>query len=281
MSENARHLTDELLQRALTELAAGPDGTVLLTDVLRSVDSTAQVRRRPWDVRGWRGAGLLVAATLLVTAAIGSALVLASRQPEPQPSPSAPALLPGVFSASDFVAPFTYSLPPGQRAHLTRMGATTPAELYGRDGGTGSRRLRVFVVTGAVHVCPDESSTYYRQRPDQRGAVRLPAGASGYRRRRYRTDPANHAREPSRVWVRRSIPRATRARRSCSTRAGWAFGSTGLEPKLDNPSMLIIGQAGLKTIGVLISASNEDDYAAWLPIAQAYVDTFAFDTTGG
>ena len=94
MSENARHLTDELLQRALTELAADPDGTVLLTDVLRSVDSTAQVRRRPWDVRGWRGAGLLVAAALLVTAAIGSALVLSSRQPEPQPSPSAPALLP-------------------------------------------------------------------------------------------------------------------------------------------------------------------------------------------
>ena len=95
MSENARRLTDERLQRALTELSAGPDGTDLLTDVLRSVDSTAQVRRRPWDVPGWRGAGLLVAAALLVTAAIGSALVLASRQPEPQPSPSAPALLPG------------------------------------------------------------------------------------------------------------------------------------------------------------------------------------------
>ena len=115
MTDHTLHLTDELLQRALTELAEGTDGTVLLNDVLRSVDSAAQVRRRPWDVPGWRGAGLLVAATLLVTAAIGSALVLANRQPEPQPSPSVPALLPRVISASDFVAPFTYSLPSGQR----------------------------------------------------------------------------------------------------------------------------------------------------------------------
>ena len=130
MTDHTLHLTDELLQRALTELAEGTDGTVLLNDVLRSVDSTAQVRRRPWDVPGWRGAGLPPAATLLVTAAIGSALVLANRQPEPQPSPSVPALLPRVISASDFVAPFTYSLPSGQRVSLAPMGVTSCPSLW-------------------------------------------------------------------------------------------------------------------------------------------------------
>ena len=141
--------------------------------------------------------------------------------------------------------------------------------------------LQVFVVTGSVHVCPDLSSDFrYRQRPDQRGAVRLPARASGYRRRRHRTDPSPPRSGTFPHWLRRSIPRAIACSPILLHQHGLGIRAIGLEPKLDNPGMLIVGQAGLKTIGVLISASNEDDYAAWLPTAQAYVDTFVFDTTG-
>ena len=281
MSENARRLTDERLQRALTELSAGPDGTELLTDVLRSVDSAAQVRRRPWDVPGWRGASLLVAAALLVTAAIGAAITLSSRQPEPQPSPSAPALLPGVISASDFVVPFSYSLPPGQKVHLTPRGATTPAALYGWGGGIGSRRLQVFVVTGSVHACPDLSSE-----SGTTGSVRISGEPSAFLQELRDTvgvgigpiEPTTLGNLPA------SAAEIDPTRNACSPvllhENGLGIHAIGLEPKLDNPGMLIVGQAGLKTIGVLISASNKDDYAAWLPTAQAYVDTFAFDITG-
>ena len=281
MSENARHLTDELLRRALTELAAGSDGTVLLTDVLHSVDGAEQVRRRPWELAGWRGAGLLMAAVLLLTAAIGSALVLASRPPEPQPSPSAPALLPGVFSAADFVAPFTYSLPPGQKVHLTPKGATTPAALYGWGGGIGSRRLQVFVVTGSVHACPDLSSE-----SGITGSVRISGEPSAFLQELRDTvgvgigpiEPTTLGNLPA------SAAEIDPTRNACSPvllhENGLGIHAIGLEPKLDNPGMLIVGQAGLKTIGVLISASNQDDYAAWVPTAQAYVDTFTFDMPG-
>jgi len=280
MTETTRHLTDELLRRAMTELAEGPDGTILLSDVLRSVDSSAQVRRRPWDVPGGRGAGLLVAAALLVTVVIGSALVLASRQPAPPPSPSAPALLPQTFTAPDFVAPFTYSLPAGQTVHLTPKGATTPATIYGRGGGTPSRQLQVFLVTGSVHACPDLDS--------ESGVDRILIG----------TQPSAFLRElrntvgvgigPIEPATLGNLPALAAdidpSRNACSPillhENGLGIQATGLEPTLDNPGRLIVGKSGAQTIAVLISASNEDDYAAWLPTAEDYVDTFAFDTTG-
>src|SRR4029078_13349951 len=46
MTGTTSRITDDLLHRALAELAAGPDADILLADVIRAVDSRAQVGRR-------------------------------------------------------------------------------------------------------------------------------------------------------------------------------------------------------------------------------------------
>ena len=161
------------------------------------------------------------------------------------------------------------------------MGVTTPAPLYGRRGGAGSRTLQVFLVTGSVHACPDlssESSTI--------GSVRVGGEPSAFLQEL--RDTAGVGVGPIEPTTLGNLPAFAAeidpTRNACSPillhENGLGIGATGLEPTLDNPGRLIVAKSGAQTIAVLISASNEDDYAEWLPTALEYVDTFAFDTLG-
>ena len=49
------------------------------------------------------------------------------------------------------------------------------------------------------------------------------------------------------------------------------------EPALNSPGRLVVARTGETTIGVLISAPNDEALAEWLPIAQAFVDGMNFE----
>jgi hypothetical protein len=280
MTRTARPLTDERLRLALVELAGQPDASLLLPEVLRSIDALPQVRRRPWDTRGW-GRGVLLVAALLATLAIGAAIAFSGPRPDPQPVPSP---RPGAISALEFVVPFTYVLPNPESAPLTVRGSDSPVVLYSLAGSyfppdaQGFRRLEVFLVTGQVHRCvnPDaiegqdthrlntEPSAYLEELRDRIGVgigPISPATLGNLVAVRATVDPAANSCEGSRIHE-----------------DGLGLSWVTFEPSLDNPGTLIVGRTGDTTIGVLISASNDELLAEWLPIAQAYVDSFIFET---
>ena len=119
MTTNSSRLTDDLLRRALTELAAGPDGDMLLRDVLGAVESRPQVARRPWDTRRWgRSAVLVAVAALLVVAMVGATVVLTQPQPSPPPTRTPLPLSDEVVRVPDFLAPFSYRVPVGLSGKL-------------------------------------------------------------------------------------------------------------------------------------------------------------------
>lgn len=268
MTRYASPLTDERLRRALSELAAGPDGSDLLIEVLRTVDSTAQVGRRPWDVRGWGRPMLVLAAVLLITAAIGLA-VAASPRPQPQPTP--------VITVSDFIVPFTYRLPAGETGTLASIGAAEPGVIYARQT-TFPRRLEVFLVTGLLHNClgpgapgdngtfvfTDDPSAFLQELRDTAGV-----GLGSIR-------PATLGNLSG--WGAEVDPAANACGQNALHETGLGLGAISLEAKLDYPGKLLVARSGETTIGVLITASSEDELAEWLPIAQAVVDTFVFST---
>jgi hypothetical protein len=285
MTAKSARLTDELLRRSLTELAAGPDADELLTDVIRTVDSTTQVHRRPWDLQGFGRPALLLAAVLLLTASIGLAVFLSSPRPEPQPSPTASArpvtVLP-IVQPTDFIEPFRYTLPPGESITLRPISRTAPHVVYGRTGATRERTLEVFLVTGIVHtgpcngVDPDGNGGPTRgfdvdQEPrtlleDLRDEVRVAVG------------PISQARLGNIPAFAAEIdPTQSICANTSFHENGQGLFSGSVEPTLENPSKLIVGRIGDRTIAVLISATTEEALAEWLPIAQAYVDSFRFD----
>jgi hypothetical protein len=261
MTTNATPLTDELLRRALAELADGPDGSALLTEVMRRADTTAQVARRPWDTRGWGRVGVLVVAALLLAGAIGAAVVLSSPEPDPQP-------LSEVISVPGFVQPFAYRLPPGETVRLTPRGPEPPSVLA---ANSGSRTLEVFLVTGEVSACGHQLDPSGFDPPAFMRGLReaLGAGIGPITQTTLGNLPALSAE------IRLDAS-------PCQTLVffqhgiGWGGGN---EPRLlDQPSTLIVARTNYGTVGALISATTEDDYAEWLPIARAYLDNFAFDS---
>ena len=271
MTRYASPLTDDRLRRALSELAAGPDGSDLLIEVLRTIDSTAQVGRRPWDVRRYGRPMLVLAAVLVITAAIGF-VVASLPRPQPQPTPTAPAALSGTISKSGFVVPFTYRRPDGETARLVPDRGFEPGVLYRTTSPI--RRLEVFLVDGPVscegggpfggrHVIGTEPAAFLEDLRDTAGVgigpVRdamlgnLPALAADI-------DPAQN----ECTGITFPLPLAP-------------FGR-GDEPSLDNPGRIIVAQSSDTTIAALITSTEEDQLSEWLPVAQAYVDSFVFST---
>jgi hypothetical protein len=286
MTDNARRLTDDVLRRALSELAAGPDADLLLTDVLRAVDGRTQVGRRPWDTRGWSRAALLVAATLLLVAAtIGATVVLTRPQPQPTPQPSAsatavsrpmPTSLPlnaEQFQVSDFVVPFTYHLPVGVSSQLIKGGDVV---YYVDARGGESGRLTLFPVSSNVHGCgsssgnglptsgiADEPTAFFEELRNTVGAGIGPVST---------TTLGNLRAVGADI-----VPNLG----TCShatlhvDRLGLQYGDW--EPRLSSPGHLIVARTRGTTIGVHISAPTEDALASWLPIALAYVNGLEFE----
>jgi hypothetical protein len=252
MTRNARTLNDDLLRRALMELAEGPDASALVSDVLRTVDSATQVRRRPWDISGSRRGGLLLVAAVL-TAAIGGAVALSSPRPAPEPTPSPPPVPDAAIRVENFVQWFTYRVPPGQSVLLETPQAEYPAHTL----TDGSRRLQLFSIWSQEVTDPVEvvqglrdrmGSCITRIRPATLG--NLPAMT------------AEFAPGPGR----------------CSTLSFFAPGIGTNAITVSDPSRLLVAQTSHGTIGVLISAPTDEELAAWLPNAEAYVDSFEFTT---
>lgn len=277
MTGSTSRLSDELLRRSLSELAANPDGSALLTDVLRTVDSTAQVGRRPWDAPGWGRAGLLVATVVLITAALGAAVVFSALRPQPQPTPSAPAVVSDAITVSDFVVPFTYRLPQGETAKLGRVGRAEPAVIYSRQRGF-SDHLSVFIITQYLHACP----TVTGDPADDTLMIGTEPSAIMQALR----DTAGVGLGPISTTTMGNLPAVTAevdpAGNLCGHYAfhenGLGLGATSMERTLDDPSRLIVARTETRTIGVLISSATQDELVQWLPIAQAYVDSFVFET---
>ena len=277
MTGTSPRLTDDVLYRALTELAAGPDSELLLADVLHTVDNQAQVGRRAWDTRGWRRAALLVAAAaLLVVAAVGTTVLLTRPQPSPKPTPSAPTVE-GPIDVVGFVTEFSYSVPPGQSVTLRPQQMNT-YDVYGRyDEG---RKLELFPISGLIHGCLGEDEgvlatepmAYMRALRDTEGI-----GLGPIIRTTFGDQPA-------------VVAEIDPAKGTCSHPTFHVPGLRTYEPSVIGPSKLLITKASWApseatngrtsvSIGILISASDEEAYAAWLPIAEAYVDSFVFDTS--
>jgi hypothetical protein len=247
MTGYSARLTDELLRRSLVEMAAGPDAGQLLTEVMRTVDATAQVRRRPWDTRGWGRYGVLLAAALLIAAAIGTAVALSRPQPAPQPTPVPPG---SVIRVTDFFQWFSYRLPSADAAMLT----SGPRGYSLRDG---SRELQLFDiwtqnVSDPVSVVLELESTWGacidRVRPAELGNL-----------------PAISARFTPGAGV-------------CSALRFREPGIGTTDVVISDPSTLLVAQTSHGMLGVLISAPTAEGLAAWAPIAMAYVDSFEFTT---
>ena len=273
MTANPTRLTDEVLRRALIELTGEPDAEVLLTEVVRIVDDTPQVRRLPWAAPAW-GRGALLVAALIVMLAAGVAVALSQPRPAPQPDPS-------VIAVTDFVLPFTYRVPAEEAERMHGIGAGTgPFPMYGIT--SGSNRLTVFEVTGNVHECgardtdPSASSvtvssvelsrdptTFMDELRDEVGV-----GLGAAREAMLGNLPAVEA---------EIGPAAGRCSDALIHQNGLGLGWAGLEPALRGPATLIVASANGTSIGVMISASNEDAYSHWLPVARAYVDSFVFE----
>ncbi|HEX6655524.1 MAG TPA: hypothetical protein VF153_04860 [Candidatus Limnocylindria bacterium] len=291
MTDNARRLTDVVLQRALAELAAGVDGDVLLNDVLRTVDTRTQVGRRPWDTRGWgRAAALLAAAAaLLVAGAIGTTLTLSRPQPTPLPTASSTALPsaasrplptavpqnPTPIEVSDFVPPFTYRAPAGLYGDLFSHG--NPAKVYFTDSRAGlSGRFELFPVSGYVHGCGvatgnalptsqlnTEPTAFLEALRDKVG-VRIGPITS--------TTLGNLPAVSADIFPTQS---------GCATVMlhidGLGLSYAEFEPNLNSPAHLIVARVNGRTIGVLMSAPSEAALTDWLPIALAYEEGMVFD----
>jgi hypothetical protein len=267
MTDHAARLTDELLRRALVELAGSPDGDLVLTDVMHQVDALPQLRRRPWELRGWgRLAVVLVAALLLAAAAIGTTVLLW----HPKPPPSAP--ISAYLSQDTQKIPFTYRIPGGERGQLIpRVSGTTGGAVLSRV--SGPRKLELFVVTGLVHTC---------DLPARTGTAELPADPTGFLSG-LRTQLGGALSETSSTTLG-NLPAARADIRGPATTCGpalhlnnLALGYKTWEPVLKNPGRLIIARDEGATIGVLISAETDEDLAEWMPIAQAYVDSLVFE----
>jgi hypothetical protein len=252
MTRTARSLSDDLLRRALAELAAGPDASALVSDVLRSVDTATQVPRRRWDVSGSRRAGLLLVAAVL-TAAIGGAVALSSPRPAPEPTPSPPAVPGAAIQVDDFVQWFTYQVPPGRTALLETPQAEYPAHTL----TDGSRRLQLFSIWSQEVTDPVEVVQGLRDR--------MGSCITGVR-------PATLGNLPA------MVAEFTPGPGRCSTLSFFSPGIGTTPISVSDPSKLLVAQTSHGTIGVLVSAPTDDELRAWLPVAQAYVDSFEFTT---
>jgi len=197
----------------------------------------------------------------------------------------------GLIRVSDFVVPFTYRLPSGETVELSRSGyPDSPAVIYSRKAvsygqDAGSTAIQVFLVTGSVHSCGPSMT------PNSAGAVSSQST-------RLKTDPEafmEGLRDRAGVSMGLitettlgNLPAVTAdlgPPGSCAETLmhenGLGIGWQSKEPAVKYPGRLIIGRAGARAIGVLITASTETGLAAWLPIAQAYVDSFVFDNVEG
>lgn len=267
MTQNAARLNDEHLRRALIEMAGSPDSDALLTDVLRIVDAQAQVARRPWTVGRWRRSMLMLVAVLLVAGAIGATIALSQPDPEPQPSPSPQSE--GAISVPDFVVPFTYHVPVGGPGKLGRYGPKEPAVIYARV--SGSRKLQLFLVNG-VHDCEEGREGMVLDRDPTsflEGLHELLGVGMG------RIGATTLGNLPA---VAADIdPQDNTCLALHEDRLGLGYATK--EPHLSRPGRLIIADAGTQILGVYISAPTKDELAEWMPMAQAYVNSFVFPQT--
>lgn len=281
MTSRAMRPTDDALHRALIELAGDPDGSALLADVMRTVDATPQqLRRRPWPVPPL-GRGALLVAAVLAALGIGAAVALSQPQPEPRPAPSDEALKPDVLAVPEFVMPFRYQIPEGETEEVTQLGGRGVYPMFGLFRGAGN--LTVFEVTGSIHTCELED-------------VPEPSGEPARLTEELGTDPTPFIEGlRDRVGINLGEIRPTMLgsqpaieteigpsdSSDCYPQAhldGMGIGGLTYEPELRGPGKLIVARAGSRTIGVLIKAGDEAAYEKWLPIAQAYVDSFDFYT---
>jgi hypothetical protein len=276
MTTNSSRLSDDLLRRALTELAAGADGDMLLTDVMRTVDARPQVARRPWDTRGWgRTVVLVAAATLLVAATIGATVVLTRPQPTPQPTRTPLPLSTEVIRVPDFVVPFTYRLPVGMGGQLEPFGSEE--KVFTIDGHTvgSSGTLELFPVSGMAHACG--ASSDHSLRPSIISGVPT-ALLDGLRSAGAGIGPATTATLGNLPAVAADVdPSLGRCPRVTLHIGGLGLSYAKYEPALDVPGRMVLAQPG-RTIGVWISAPTAKALANWLPIAQTLIDGLSFDS---
>ncbi|HEY7464218.1 MAG TPA: hypothetical protein VH987_07240 [Candidatus Limnocylindria bacterium] len=210
-------------------------------------------------------------AALLVMGAIGLAVLGSLPRPQPQPTPPARAAI----RVEDFVVPFTYSLPAMHSGRLASVGGAEPAVIYA-TGRTFSRGLEVFLVTGGVHNCLSPAA------PGSVGFISVSEDPSafllGLR------DIAEIGLQSIRQTTLGNLPawgaEVDPTGNTCSLTPNQLH-ETGLgigrpEPTLDRPGRLIVARIEDTTIAALIWATSEEELSEWLPIGQAYVDSFVF-----
>jgi hypothetical protein len=173
---------------------------------------------------------------------------------------------------------FTYHVPEGVRGRLIPHGTrgAGPARngewqpIYSRV--IFSERLEVFLVTGFIHACDDL--------PDEVGAQGLDDDPAAFLQQLRDVVHAPIG-DPQRTTLG-GLPALTvdvQPRGGACNRAALLLPGAFLgvrDPDFRSPGRLTVVRVGGATIGVLISAADRTDLAAWLPTAQAYVDSIEF-----
>lgn len=277
MTGTTSRITDDLLHRALAELAAGPDADILLADVIRAVDSRAQVGRRSWDTRAWRRAAVLIATVvLLATAIVGTTVVLTRPQPSPGPTRTPLPLSNEVIRVPDFFAPFSYRVPVGMSGKLQVQDAPDSFYLI-RGERTDQGTLVVFPVSGGLHVFPADGGTQ-----QCRPVASEPTTEDALRTFLKGLDEGPIS--PTTLGDQPALGVAIDpAQSDCRNALFHVHGLTAsqLEPSLAlaYPGRLIVAATGAGPVGVLINAPSDAALAAWQPVADSLVSGIAFDAT--
>jgi hypothetical protein len=290
MTANPQTVPDERLRRALAELAAGPDGTALVAEVLRAVDATPQADGLAWPPRfSGRHLAIIAATGLLLVMLVGAVALFSGMLPAPEPVPgpidpspstatSQPTEPGANAAAEDFVRPFTYTMPKGEIGILASR-SSPPSQLYSFYRGA-AYGIEVFLIQGYVHRCP-----YFYP-------ASTPGGTS-VGTASIRTSPDGFLADLRDVGVGVGAVSTTTVGgypavvAQIDPDAGACFGTTlhvdgtglkyrAVEPALDRPATIFVASVDSLSIGIRIWAADAETLKSWLPRAMLFVDSLQF-----
>ncbi|MEO6350282.1 MAG: hypothetical protein ABIP53_06490 [Candidatus Limnocylindrales bacterium] len=264
-------LSDALLNRALRELAAGPEADVFITDVLRTAATTPQEGRLAWPMLALRRSAVLVVVTALLLAALAaSAFVFGQMQTRPGPTTAPPQPRRGVTSG--FAPEFSYVAPPSEGLRELND-PKMPWFGFEEATGGGGVQPRYGVVVAALseavaHECPGNGRVAIRTAPADLLADMQRLGGMTFSDPVASTYDGRPALFTNRVEGSHSCPTA-------DLHIGGAC-ATGCSLVLDYAGSSILLEVDGKTVIIDMWAETSEELASWLPIASDFVYSIHF-----
>jgi hypothetical protein len=207
--------------------------------------------------------------------AVESEPITPSAAPSVEASPTA-------ATAADFVVPFTYTIPAGERVFVDQVSKTQPEEIV-RIAGGQSHAIDVLLVT-YLHPCP-ASVPVPTPGPDGGvGRPTVPLNRDPEQFLAYLRDEAGVGITDIREATLGGYPALAAdidpAAATCSGAKlhsnGLGIGGIGVERVLDGPGRLVVARVNSYQAVVAHIWADEELYADWLPTATQIVDSIEF-----